>query len=263
MDEQINRINILGFGSMAKQIAALFFLGGYDITIWSRSKPGDTDLSLHISLLKRSLSLDGRGNIRITHQIDSLPNATTIECVVEDLQVKQALFAGLHPRLTYPYFTNSSSFSPTEIGHRVNALHFFNPISIKVVELFKWSNDHDPEVDKIRSFLTGAGYETVDAQDNRGFLGNLLLFQEISNVCKLIELKKYPTAAIRTMYDKLYGGRDIFSIVDQIGIDVARSIMLNLSERDKALYVPACLDAAIKRNILGKKNKTSIRQVLP
>lgn len=262
MDDQYHKINILGFGTMAKQIAALFFLGGFDIVIWNRSMVNEADLTMHVNVLKRSLCLEGQGSIKFSYDVEKLPNTTTIECVAEDLHIKQELYNRLSPHIAGPYFTNSSSFSAAEIGARVNALHFFNPINIKVVELYLCSSDPNPNVETIRAFLNKTGYDVVSVKGNRGYIGNYLLFHEISSVFRLIELNNYSMADITSVYNKLYGGRDVFAIIDQIGIDVANAILLNLSERDAMLYVPACFNKALDSNILGKKNKTSIKQVL-
>ena len=84
------------------------------------------------------------------------------------------------------------------------------------------------------------------------------MFGEISNALKLIEKYDYPVEAILDIYKCLYNGRDIFSIIDLIGIDIVLKILVNMHEEDDAIYVPNCLKAALKENILGKKNKTTM-----
>ena len=43
---------------------------------------------------------------------------------------------------------------------------------------------------------------------------------------------------------------------------ISLSIFKYINEKDPSIYVPLCLDKAIKSNVLGKKNKTSILDVL-
>ena len=64
------------------------------------------------------------------------------------------------------------------------------------------------------------------------------------------------------MYSNLYPNRDIFSILDLIGLDIAQYIFHNLHEEDNSIYKPKCIDDAINVGILGKKNKTSILSIV-
>ena len=68
----------------------------------------------------------------------------------------------------------------------------------------------------------------------------------------------YSVDSVNSFYSKFYDGRDIFTIVDLIGVDVVRAILTNLKEVDNAIYVPECLSLAISRDILGKKIKITI-----
>ena len=53
----------------------------------------------------------------------------------------------------------------------------------------------------------------------------------------------------------------IGSSFDLIGVDVVRRIMKNLADKDASFYLADCLEQAVKCNLLGKKNRTSIRQL--
>lgn len=64
------------------------------------------------------------------------------------------------------------------------------------------------------------------------------------------------------MYNHLYNKRNIFSVIDSVGIDVSLNILKNLKTENEFIYIPKILEDAVSKNILGKKNKTSILQLI-
>lgn len=255
------KINILGYGLMAKQIAALLGLGGYKVYIWNHKKIDLKGLERQTRLIQRATRLNLRGEISVVGKLDDLEDNLTIESVVEDIEVKKNLYFELRGKISNAYCTNSSSLSPSDIGAGVYGLHFFNPIHIKFIEYFEAVPPSD-DLRMLLEFFRQHKFEVVPVQNNRGYIGNNVLFNEISSVLKLIEKFHYPVDSINLFYRKFHDGRDILMIIDLIGIDVVRDILTNLKEVDNTLYIPECLSLAISRNILGKKNKTSIKQVL-
>lgn len=47
----MKEINIIGFGLMGRQISALFYLSGYEIGVYSKSKPNIYEFEKQIKLL--------------------------------------------------------------------------------------------------------------------------------------------------------------------------------------------------------------------
>lgn len=251
-------INILGYGLMGKQIAALFYLGGFEVNIWNYREVVDTEFLRQLKLLKRSFSSNAEeGKVNFYTEINKLPDAITIESVIEDLDIKRSIYNSLQKNQS-SYFTNSSSFSPEEIGNNVNAIHFFNPINLKLVEFFFHSSDDRDKINQILNYLNELEFEIVEVKQNRGYIGNYILFHEISSGLKLIEKYHYSYKDINKIYQKLYDGRNIFTIIDLIGIDTVHKILKNLQEIDTTIYLPICLGKALKAGALGRKNKTSI-----
>jgi 3-hydroxyacyl-CoA dehydrogenase len=247
---------------MAKQIAALLYLGGNDVTIWNHRKVELSEVERQVRLLKKFISPLSEGAIHVVECFEDLEDHLTIESVVENLEIKRSLYDQLRKRITKGYYTNSSSYSPEEIGIGVSGLHFFNPITLKLVELYQ-ADTSCKAIEEVVSYLTALDFEVVSVNNNRGYIGNYILFHEISSALKLVEIFNYTVDTVNVFYKKLYDGRDIFNIVDIIGIDVVRAIIVNLKEQDASLYLPESLEKALNSNILGKKNKTSIKQVLP
>lgn len=257
-------INVVGLGLMGRQIASLFYLMGYDVNLFSRHKISEKDLLREIKRLGNVYkeAANPKGTYLFFNSLSALPNCPTIECVTENINLKKVIYTKIRERNSSEYFTNSSSFSPDEIAKDVIGLHFFNPISLGLVELAKKETESSKILCQIITDLSDLGFEVVETKFNRAYVGNFILFQEISSTFKLIELYGYSIDSINKVYKKLYGGRDIFNIVDLVGTDVSLQILKNIKEIDSTVYVPKLLQEAVERNILGRKNKTSIKSVI-
>lgn len=252
-------INVLGYGLMGKQIVSLFYLLGYHVNVWSTTTPNLSLLSTIIDKHK-SIFSEGVGEIVVFQNIDNLPNNITIEALVEDLDIKKNIFVELKKHISKSLFTNSSSFTPSEISSGIGLLHFFNPIKMKLVEYIPVSQDI--EESQIIEDLRLNGFLIMPVQNNRCFLGNFILFHEFSTFFKLVEKYNYSYNNIEHMINKLYGQRDLLKIIDIIGVDVVNKIMQNIREVEDEFYVSKLLIKAECNAILGYKNNTSIKNFL-
>lgn len=248
---------------MAKQIACLFYIGGFDVTIWNRTKRDITVLDNQVKALKILLSCKKQndGTFRFTDTFDEIPDALTIESIAEELSAKKTVFIALRDRLSHGYYTNSSSFAPHEIGDGVGGLHFFNPIQLKLVEYCEPSNGHTGDIATVLEYLKSQAMNIAQVKANRGYAANYLIFHEISTFLKLVEVYKYDVDTVKMIYGQLYGNRSIIDIVDIVGIDTTSNIMNSLKEEDPSLYLPESLNKALQHNILGRKNNTSLMQL--
>jgi len=257
------KINIIGMGVMGYQVASLFHLLGYSVAVYSRSGLDLKKFNRSVRLQKKFISNfnSETKDLKICNNISEIYNACTIETTIEDLSIKNKLHNSIREVTDKPFLTNTSSFEPQEIGNDVIGLHFFNPIHLKLVEIVHYKKQ-DYELDQIITDIQSVGFDVIKVKGNRGYLGNYLLFNEIGTAMKLIELYGYSYDAVKQMYKHLYDERDIFLILDLIGLDVAQKIFKNINEKDPSIYVPRYIDTAVKAGILGKKNKTSILDVL-
>lgn len=249
---------------MGKQIAALFYIGGCNIHVFSKNEVDRKSFNRQLKLLKKTYKGDCVGEINFYKDISELPDALTIECISENIDDKKKLYE-LYMKGRdggAPYFSNTSSISPYEIGRDVKGLHFFNPINLNLVEVCCLTRAKDDRTSELFKLLERFNFKIVFVEQNRGYIGNYILFHEISTALKLIEKYGYSVDNITNVYDTLYGGRNIFLIVDLIGIDVVSNILDNLKADDDSIYLPESLALALNENILGKKNKTSIVTVL-
>ena len=256
------KINVVGMGVMGYQIASLLYLLGYDVAVTSRGGVNEKKMHRSNKILRKFVNVDSNklGDIRFCKDIGDLYDACTIESVAEDLSVKKEIYSSVRELTNKPFVSNTSSLRPSEIASDVVGLHFFNPIYMKFVEVINNSTNKLPN--EIISDLEKADFSIINVLENRGYIGNYLLFHEIGTALKLIDKYGYGSEIIKMMYNNLYPNRDIFSILDLIGLDIAQNIFHNLHEEDNSIYLPKCIEKAINLGILGRKNKTSILDVL-
>lgn len=259
------KINIVGFGLMGRQIASLFYLMGYSVNVFSRSEITEKQFLREVKRVGRNyLEVLGtkKGAYNFLYDLSELPNIPTIECVSENIDLKKEIYTKIRQNNESEYFTNTSSFSPSEVADDVMGMHFFNPISLGLVELTSKENKNSRNLNLIIESLSKFGLDVVSTKFNRAYVGNFILFHEISSAFKLVEKYGYTVDSINRVYKKLYGNRDIFNIIDLVGVDVSLQILKNLKEIDSTVYVPKLLEKAMNNNVLGRKNKTSIKSLV-
>ncbi|MEI6513508.1 MAG: 3-hydroxyacyl-CoA dehydrogenase NAD-binding domain-containing protein [bacterium] len=259
-------VNILGFGVMGRQVAALLQSIGYDVTVWSRHIDDDKS-QLFCRDIKRidkyfPNKAKGKGHICYVNNIELLMPALTFEVLVEDVDVKRRVIESLvYDVGDQGILTNTSSYSPSEIHCCAVGLHFFNPIYLlRFAELS--CTTFEPVLSircLVESLCSELNVEIVHVRGNRGYIGNYLLFQDVANAFKLLEKYRYDTKTIDKVLNHMGRSISLFDIVDLVGVDVTRQIIRNLSKEDPSIFYPPVLDRAIARGVLGKKNRTSIR----
>ena len=261
-------LNILGFGVMGRQITSLCVLMGMNVCLWNRSHSREQH-ELYQKQLKRDRRLFkehciGDGKFTFVSDLSQLEERLTIEVLVEDIQVKRDVVSGLgfdFERI--PLVTNSSSYSPLEIHSGAIGIHFFNPIcTLKFVELSADEAQITSEVKTFLNSLEGFDFEIVKTAKNRGYVGNYMLFNEISNALKLIEKHGYSSKTIDAVQAHMGRAVSLFDIIDRVGVDVTKKILENLGETDDSVEASPFLGMAIAKGIYGKKNNTSIREII-
>lgn len=256
-------INIIGLGIMGAQINALFNLAGIKTFIWDKNEVSEKSLDREFKKLKKQFSdYDNSINYTLVDELEKLPNNPTIEVVIENLDVKKEIYYKIRAKNNKAYFSNTSSYCPSDINEDINSLHFFNPINMGLVEYYICDDKYLSQWSEIKNILEELRFSLVEVKSNRGYIGNYVLFSEISTYFRMIEKYGYSTENLNIVIEKLYGERDIIKIIDLIGIDVVCKILKNLNEQDEFIYVPKILDEAISKNILGRKNKTTISSLL-
>lgn len=243
----MNKIAVIGAGTMGNGIAHVFAQSGYQVHLIDVSQ----------NALERALSTITKNLMRLLkkEKIDektkekTLQNIITfeslsegvkdvdlvIEAATENIELKLNIFKDLN-RLTSPQVilaTNTSSISITTIAavtnrpDKVIGMHFMNPVPImKLVEVIKGYSTSDETYKVIEDLSKKLGKVPVEVNDYPGFVANRILMPMINE-------------AIETLYTGVAGVKEIDTVMklgmghpmgplqlaDFIGLDVCLAIL--------------------------------------
>jgi 3-hydroxybutyryl-CoA dehydrogenase len=244
-DGQMNRIGVVGAGTMGSGIAQLACLGGYETLI---QDPDPAALEAGAERVVESL---GKGVKREMWSAEEAKEAGTrlepvdeiaalagcdlvIEAAPEDLELKQGLFADLAAACgpTAILASNTSSLPVTAIGadtphpERIVGMHFFNPPALmKLVEVVATADSSAEALEATTEVGRRMDRTPIRAKDSPGFIANRLA-------------RPYSLESLRMLGDgvadaetidracRLGGGFRMgpFELIDLIGLDVNLSV---------------------------------------
>jgi 3-hydroxybutyryl-CoA dehydrogenase len=247
----IQRIGVIGAGTMGNGIAQVFAQAGFDVRLVDAAA-GALDRAK--STIEKSLAkLVEKSRLTTTERdatlarlatgtnVDALADADyVVEAIFEDRQAKQALFARLD-QLTRPEVilsSNTSSISITSLGaatnraDRVLGMHFMNPVPLmSLVELIR-GQATSPE-----SMLTAAelcmrlNKTAVEASDYPGFIANRILMPMINEaIFALMEGVGTADSIDKVMKLGMNHPMGPLTLADFIGLDVCLAILEVLHE---------------------------------
>ncbi len=188
---EVKKIAVIGSGTMGRGIAYTAALSGFDVTLQDISaealeKAKDYNGSLAASSAEKGYITNEQRdfiqqNILYTTELsEAVKDADlVIEAILEIMELKIETFkkveefAPEHAILA----TNTSTMSPTEIGHVTKkpdqfvAMHFFNPVHrMKLIEIIRGLDTSDKTVEVIRQVSEKMGKETVEVNEFPGFV---------------------------------------------------------------------------------------------
>lgn len=275
----IQKVGVIGAGLMGHGIAQVAAQGGCDVLVVETQQDaldkglGRIDKSLAKLAEKakeKGQTFDAaavRARIKGTLSKQDLADRDlVVEAIVEDLGVKNTLFAELG-KICGPktiFASNTSSFPIAEMAKasgrpdRFVGLHFFNPVQLmKLVEVVR-TDATNPEVfAAARAFGEACGKSPVACKDTPGFVVNRLLVPYMSEAMKLAERGDASIQDIDTAM-KLGCGYPMgpFELTDYVGLDTTLSILQGWVKRypnEPAFKIPALLEQKVKEKKLGRK----------
>jgi 3-hydroxybutyryl-CoA dehydrogenase len=278
----VQRVGIVGSGTMAVGIAEVFAKGGFDVVLRARGQEqiararAAIDRSLEKAVVRGKITEDERDAARArfagSTSFDDLADCDLlIESTVEELTVKQAIFATLD-ELAKPgaiLATTTSSLPVVEIAaatermSEVVGMHFFNPAQImKLVEVVSTINTAPDVVATARDVCRRLGKHPVTCTDRAGFIVNALLFPYLNDAVAMLEAH-YASADDIDNAMKVGCGYPMgpFELLDVVGLDVALAIQTTLYRefRDRG-YAPAPLmEHLVTAGYLGRKSGRGFR----
>jgi 3-hydroxybutyryl-CoA dehydrogenase len=188
-----------------------------------------------------------------------------LESVVEDLDVKKALFAELAEvvREDAIIATNTSTLPVVELAsvvaspERVCGVHFFNPATaMALVEIIRPITASDATVEAATAFAQACGKTTVEVKDRAGFIVNALLFPYLNNAVRMLE---NGTASRDDIDAAMKGGCNFpmgpLALLDLVGLDTSLSILdaLYAEFRDPNYAAVPTLRRLVAAGQLGRK----------
>ncbi len=272
---EIDRVGVVGTGTMASGIVEVFAKAGYDVTFVGRSDDKVAGVvaaitkSLDKAVARGKLDEQGRADVlgRLTGATDreALADADlVVEAIAEDLDVKLALFADLD-RIAKPgaiLATTTSSLSinacaaATSRPQDVIGMHFFNPAAImRLVEVVT-ADDTSAEVDEtVRALCLATGKHPVSCGDRAGFIVNALLFPYLNDAVRLHESGGGSLDEIDEALKATQLPMGPFQLLDVVGNDVSLAIQQSLVETfGHAGWLPApMLERLVAEGRLGRK----------
>jgi len=152
-----------------------------------------------------------------------------IEAIVEELDVKRALFAELSSIAPDAILaTNTSALSVTDIAsaaarpERVVGLHFFNPAPVlPLVEVVRTEHTAADVYEAAYTFAAALGKEPVRCNDTPGFVVNRVLIPLLNDCVRVLdEARVTPEDLDRALRFGLNWPIGPCALIDLIGIDV-------------------------------------------
>ncbi|HET9944981.1 MAG TPA: 3-hydroxybutyryl-CoA dehydrogenase, partial [Actinomycetes bacterium] len=203
----VEKVGVVGSGTMAVGIVEVLAKAGYDVLFVAR---GEEKVARVRTALERSLEkavLRGKleqadrdaalARVTGSARLDDLADRDLVlEAVVEELSVKQALFSTLDDicRPGAVLATTTSSLPVVELAAAtarpadVVGLHFFNPAPVmKLVEVVRTVSTADDVVATARAVCERAGKHAVECGDRAGFIVNALLFPYLNDAVKMLQ----------------------------------------------------------------------------
>jgi len=249
-------VGVVGAGAMGSGIAQVAASRGHRVVLGD-AKPG---AATNAGKGMRGVldALVGRGKITAAERDDTMSRLEfidrplgrdlspyracdfVIEAVVEDLEVKQALFRDLAAVVAPDAViaTNTSSLSVAAIAsscphsERVLGVHFFNPPPVMpLVEIIPWLGSEHTVVDRVDALIAGWGKTTVRASDTPGFIVNRVARPFYGESLRLYEEGIADFVTIDWALRELGGFKmDPFELMDLIGNDVNFAVTKTIFE---------------------------------
>ena len=275
MKGEIKTVAIVGAGTMGQGIAIACALAGYDTLLFDIN-PGFIEKALQLiqksigqSISKGKLTKEagekGLTRIKGVDELSDLKADIIIEAVIENLEVKQKLFADLERinSMETILATNTSSISVTQITSvlqdpsRCVGLHFFNPAHLmKLVEVISGTQTNPEIALRMMTFSKSLGKTPVEVKDSPGFIVNRVARHFYVESLKILEEGVSDVEGIDKLLRASGFKMGTFELMDLIGIDVNYSVTVSVYEgfnRNSKFKPSAIQKEKVDQGFLGRK----------
>lgn len=272
----INKIMVVGSGTMGSGIAQVMAQNGYEV-ILNDIKPEFVERGLQsiTKQLDKAVSKDKMTEQEKEATLKRLTASTdytdaedvqlVIEAATENKNIKLDIFKKLAEITPEDAIlaSNTSSLSITEIANatsrpeKVIGMHFFNPVPVmKLVEVTRALTTDDQTAQTILDLSQSIGKSAIDVTDSPGFVVNRVLIPMINEAVFTVY---EGVATMEEVDDSMKMGANHpmgpIALADYIGLDVCLAIMTVLYEGfNDSKYRPCpLLKKYVEAGRLGRK----------
>ena len=243
----IQRVAVIGAGTMGNGIAHVFALGGIDVALVDVSDEAvEAGVTMIRKNLGRQVDKDVISQAEAGEALDLIHTSTdlektvsnvdlVVEAVSERAEVKADVFRRIDEAAPPDAIlaSNTSSISITWIAAQtqrpsnVIGMHFFNPVPVmKLVEIVRGLETSDAVFDTVRSLSERLGKSPVEVSDYPGFVSNRVLMPMINEAVYCV---MEGVASVEDIDHVMKLGMahpmGPLTLADFIGLDVCLSIM--------------------------------------
>src|SRR6202042_3628884 len=247
----IQRVGVVGAGTMGNGIAHVFARSGYSVVLCDVEQ---RFLERAITMITKNLEREvAKNKITIADRDSALGRIQgvtdraklaecdfVIEAATEKFEIKTEIFRDLD-RLTRPEIilaSNTSSISITKLAAQtgrpeaVIGMHFFNPVPVmKLVEVVRGLATSQATFETVRDLAVRLGKSPVEVNDAAGFVSNRVLMP-LLNEAMFAVMEGVATAEAVDEIFRLGMAHKMgpLALADFIGLDVCLDIMRVLQE---------------------------------
>ncbi len=273
--DAVDRIGVVGAGTMGSGIAQVAAAAGFDVTIRDvddslvddglEAVESGLDRAVDRGELTQSQATAARERVHGTTDLSDLADCQLcIEAVVEDLRVKRDVLADLDRMTASDVIlgTNTSTLSITALAaatdrpSQVIGIHFMNPVPrMRGVEIVVGERTAPFVVELGHEFAAALDKETWESDDKPGFVTNRILMPWINEGIRAYDEGVASKADIdRGMELGTNVPMGPLALADHIGLDICLHASQTLHDELGERFRPAYLLARkVEAGDLGKK----------
>lgn len=251
-DESKPTIAVIGAGTMGRGIVQLFAQSGHRVKFFDATAGATEAANTFVTDMFQRKANKGRispqeadaaiGNLVPCTELSDIADCDiVVEAIIEDLDIKQRLFADLEGVVAPSAIlaSNTSSLLVADIAaqcehpERVVGLHFFNPVPVmKVVEIISAVRTVQYTVDRLKVCVETTGHRAVIAQDQPGFLVNHAGRGLYTEGLRILEEQAASHSQVdRLMREAADFRMGPFELLDLTGLDVSGKVMQSIYEQ--------------------------------
>ncbi len=236
----MNKISVIGSGTMGANIAQAAALAGFDVVLYDLSDDllADAIARIHKSIDKgvergkteADAAESAKSNLHLTTSLVEAAHVDlVIEAAPEKMDLKREIFAALdevaHEHTIFSSNTSSLSIdalaSATNRRDRFLGVHFFNPAHImKLVELICGDFTSEETKTAVQAAVEQMGKTAVFCKDTPAFIVNRVARPFYGEALRLLGENAADVETIDKLIKSLGFRMGPFELIDLVGIDV-------------------------------------------